>query len=61
MALKENPEALPNFPGYSKEGVKIQQILERMFNMCNYDDHDIVSLKPLMDILTAHYMDEKDA
>lgn len=60
MALKENPEGLPNFPGYSKEGVKIQKILERMFLMYNYDEYEMIKLKPLMDVLTAHFIDDKD-
>ncbi|XP_060836838.1 adenylate kinase 7-like [Rhopalosiphum padi] len=60
MALKENPEGIPNFPGYSKEGVKIQKILERMFFIYNYDEHDIFKLKPLMDVLTAHFTDDED-
>ncbi|XP_025190270.1 adenylate kinase 7-like [Melanaphis sacchari] len=60
MALKENPEGLPNFPGYSKEGVKIQKILERMFLMYKYDEHDKIKLKPLMDVLIAHFTDNED-
>lgn len=60
MALKENPEGLPNFPGYSKEGVKIQKILERMFLMYNYDEHEMIKLKPLMDVLTANFIDDED-
>jgi len=60
MALKENSEGLLNFPGYSKRGMKIQKILERMFSLFNYDENDIINLKPLLDILTAHYTDDED-
>jgi len=60
MALKENPEGLHNFPGYSKEGVKIQKILEKIFPLYNYDENDIIKSKPLMDVLTAHFTDDED-
>lgn len=60
MALKENPEGLPNLPGYSKGGVNIQKILDRMFHLYNYDENEIMEAKPLMDALIAHYTDEED-
>lgn len=28
MALKENPEGLFDFPGYSKDSIRIQRLLE---------------------------------
>ncbi|CAI6373493.1 unnamed protein product [Macrosiphum euphorbiae] len=60
MALKENPEGLPNLPGYFKGGVNIQKILDRMFHLYNYDENEIMEAKPLMDALIAHYTDEED-
>lgn len=29
MALKENPDGLFDCPGYSKEGIRIQRLLQR--------------------------------
>lgn len=43
MALKENPEGLPDFPGYSVKGVKVKNIMERMFRMCGYSKDAIES------------------
>lgn len=43
MAIKENREGLPGFPGYSEKGVKISNLLEAMFRMCGYDDNAIDS------------------
>jgi len=60
MALKENPEGLPNLPGYSKRGVNIPKILDRMFHLYNYDENEIIKSKSLMDVLIAHYTDEED-
>lgn len=60
MALKENQEGLPNLPGYSKRGVNISKILDRMFYLYNYDENDILKTKSLMDPLTTHYTDEED-
>ncbi|XP_060864660.1 adenylate kinase 7-like [Metopolophium dirhodum] len=60
MALKENPEGLPNLPGYSKGGVNIPKILDRMFQLYNYDENEIIKSKSLMDVLIAHYTDEED-
>lgn len=61
MALKENPEGLPNFPGYSKRGVNIPRILNRMFHLYNYDENDITQSKSLMDVLIGHYTDDEDS
>lgn len=58
MAHKENPEGLLNLPGYSKRGVNISKILDRMFHLYNYNENDILKTKSLMDTLTAHYTDE---
>ncbi|XP_015377663.1 PREDICTED: adenylate kinase 7-like, partial [Diuraphis noxia] len=60
MALKENSEGLPSFPGYSKKGVKIKKILEHMFSLYNYDESDTLQSKSLIDVLTAHYTDDED-
>lgn len=43
MALKENPEGLHGFPAYSVNGVKVKNIMERMFRMCGYSDDAIES------------------
>lgn len=54
MALKENPEGFPEFPGYSKEGLVVKNILERMFHITkDYNDNDIKS-NVLIEMLTAH-------
>ncbi|VVC36926.1 Dpy-30 motif [Cinara cedri] len=59
MALKENREGLPDFPGYSKEGVRIKNILERIFRMYGYDD-DIINSNPLMKYLEVHSVNRED-
>lgn len=58
MAVQENREGLPDFPGFSKYGVQIQTLLKRMFKMCGYDDNAI-DTKPLMELLTVQPTDEE--
>lgn len=58
MAIQENREGLPDFPGFSKYGVQIQTLLKCMFKMCGYDDNTI-DMKPLMELLTVQPTDEE--
>lgn len=57
MALKENPESLPNSPGYSKEGVQIQRLLEQMFHMFG-SDKNIINSKPLITCMPKQIIDD---
>lgn len=40
MALKENPEGSFKYPYYSKNTIKIQRLLEQMFQIRGYDDNN---------------------
>lgn len=59
LALKENPEGLLELPGYSKEGVKIRKLLERMFRMRGCDENTIYS-KPLIQLLSTNIAEEEN-
>jgi len=61
MAVAENPEGLPDCPGFSKKGLEIQRLLERVFHSINYgDDNTIFDSNPLLEFLTTYSVDDAD-
>lgn len=59
MALRENPDGSPEFPYYSKNTVKIQRLLEKMFQIRGYDD-DNTETKQFIENLSVCPVDDTD-
>lgn len=60
MALKENPEGLSELPGYSKEGLKVKNIMEYLFHITNDFKNNDINLNILLETLTKNSSEDKD-
>lgn len=60
MALKENPEGLLELPGYSKEGLNVKNIMERMFHITNDLKNNDINSNIFLEMLTKHSSEDQD-
>jgi len=54
MAVKYNPEGSPECPEFSKDGVRIRRLLDRVIRMCGAEE------KPVADFVAERSADNDD-